>query len=218
MRNSKTIFGVILSSIILMTSCSSVKVSDTWKDVDAEELKGKNILVMNKSEDATVRERFEQDLARLLNSKNLTATESYKEYPNLNSTKEGTPEQIKELGNSIQENGYDVVVLSVLKDVEEYSTSVTSSTTYAVNTVPVYHRRGRRSFYRGFNTVYVNAGPYETVTTTNKKYILETLVYDLTKEEDEQLLSIVTTTIDNPETLSTTSKDFSKMITKELTK
>ena len=220
MKNSKTIFGVVLSTTFLITGCSSVKISDTWNDIDAEQLTGKNILVISKTEKPSIRKRFEKDLTQMLNCKNLKATESYKKFPDLNSIKEGTPKQLKEVGKSIKDSGYDIVVLSVLKDVEEYSTTSTSSTTYAINTYPVYYsRRGNhRSFYRGFNTVYVNGGPYETITTTNKKYILETMVYDLTKEEDEQLMSIVTTTIDNPETLSTTSKDFSKRITKELTK
>ena len=62
----------------------------------------------------------------------------------------------------------------------------------------------------------MNSDPIETVTTVNKKYILETVTYDLSLPEENQLVSVITTVVDNPESLNTTSKDFSKKLVKEL--
>ena len=220
MKNLKKNIGFSLLTILLLSSCSTVKISDTWKEVNPTELKEKNVLVVTQSKNFTIRERFESDLTNQLNQQGIQATESYKQYPNLKPVEQGSPEELEKVAQSIKTNGYDVVVMSVLRDIEEYTTTVTSGTTYSVQTLPAYYpRRGPyRSFYRGFNTVYVEGGPYETTTSNNKKYIVETMVYDLTKEEDEQLLSIITSTIENPESLGTTSKDFSKKVMKQLTK
>ncbi|MCL6272895.1 hypothetical protein M3P19_02690 [Muricauda sp. 2012CJ35-5] len=219
MRNYKTILGLLLLTGTVF-SCSTVKVSDTWKDIDASNIKSKDILVVSKSEDNTIRERFEKDMVTQLNSKGFNATESITKYPDLKPIKEGNVNELRKLGNSLLDQGYEVVVLTSLRDIEEYTTTVTSSSTYSVNTFPVhYHRRGyHRSFYRGFGTIYVDGGPSETITSNNKKYILETLVYDLTMPEDEQLLTIITSEVDNPETLGTTSNDFSKQMVKQLSK
>ncbi|WP_298539078.1 hypothetical protein [uncultured Aquimarina sp.] len=58
-----------------------------------------------------------------------------------------------------------------------------------------------------------------TVLTENvKKYTLETVVYDLTQPKEKQLLSVITTEIDDPQTLGMVSLDFSKKVVKELNK
>ncbi|MEM7380148.1 MAG: hypothetical protein AAF361_03000 [Bacteroidota bacterium] len=219
MRNLKTVLGTLLLTVTVF-SCSTVKVSDKWQDLDSADIKSKDILVVSKTDNPTVRERFEKDMVTELNGKGFNATESFTKFPDLKPVKEDNTEELKQLGNSLLDQGYEVVVLTVLRDVEEYTKTVTTGNSYTVNTFPVhYHRRGYyRSFYRGFGTIYVDGGPTETVTSENKRYILETLVYDLTKEEDQQLLTIITSEVDNPETLGTTSNDFSKQMVKELSK
>jgi len=219
MGNLKTGLGMVMLGITLF-SCSTVKVSDTWKDIDSTDVKNKNVLVISSAEKRSVRERFEKDLVDELNNKGYNATESFAKYPDLKPVEESDAAALKKLGNSLVTDGYEVVVLTVLRDIEEYTKTVTSSTSYTVNTFPVYHhRRGYyRSFYRGFGTIYGVGAPYETTTSTNKKYILETLVYDLTLPENEQLLTIITSEVDNPETLGTTSNDFSKQMVKAMGK
>ena len=213
MNNFKTFLGtiVLLSSLV---SCSTVKVADTWREVDTIKMQNKSILVVSKTENKTVRERFESDLASQFQDNGYQANESFNQFADLTPVKEGNIAELKKLGESVKAKGYDVVVLTVLRDIEEYTKTETTATTYTVQSYPVYyHRRGYyRSFYRGFGTIYVEGAPYETITSTNRKYILETYVYDLTLPEDNQLLSIVTSEVDNPETLGKTSKDFSKKL------
>ena len=219
MRNFRIGLGTLILGVTFL-SCSSVKVSDTWKELDTTDLKNKNILVVSKTKNNQIRERFEKDMASELNSKGFNATASFDKYPGLKPSADGNAQEMEQLGKTILEGGHEVVVLTSLRDVEEYTKTVTSGSSYAVNTYPTYHyRRGyHRSFYRGFSTIYVDGGPSETVTTNHKKYILETLVYDLTLPEDEQLLTIITSEVDNPETLGTTSNDFSKQMAKEISK
>ena len=100
MRNYKTILGLLLLTGTVF-SCSTVKVSDTWKDIDASNIKSKDILVVSKSEDNTIRERFEKDMVTQLNSKGFNATESITKYPDLKPIKEGNVNELRKLGNSL---------------------------------------------------------------------------------------------------------------------
>jgi hypothetical protein len=55
-----------------------------------------------------------------------------------------------------------------------------------------------------------------TTTSTSKLYIVETTVYDLEKEGENQLVAVVTSQIDNPESAGATAKDYVKKITQSL--
>lgn len=215
----KAILGILALGTVLF-GCSTVKVSDSWEGIDSADIKNKNVLVVHKSANTEVRKRFEKDMVDQLRDKGYDARESMMKYPDFDPMKEDNKAEKKKLGNFLVEDGYEIVVLTVLKDIEEYTRTVTSGTSYTMNTFPVYHpRRGyHRSFYRGIGTIHVDGTPYESTTSTHKKYILETLVYDLTMSENEQLVTIVTSEIDNPVSLGTTSDDFSKQMVKVMSK
>jgi hypothetical protein len=66
--------------------------------------------------------------------------------------------------------------------------------------------------------VYIDSGPTSSTSSKGKKYVLETVMYDLTMLDQNQLTSVITSVIDNPESIGTTSKDFSKKMVKELVK
>jgi hypothetical protein len=64
------------------------------------------------------------------------------------------------------------------------------------------------SYYGGFYSYYTHPYSYSTFgnyygsgssyTTTDRKYVLETLFYNLNNEEGDQLLAATTTEIENP--------------------
>ncbi|WP_299535710.1 hypothetical protein [Ulvibacterium sp.] len=219
MKNLKAILGILALGTVLF-GCSTVKVSDSWEGIDSADIKNKNVLVVHKSGNTEVRKRFEKDMVDQLRDKGYDARESMVKYPDFDPMKEGNKAEMKKLGNSLVKDGYEIVVLTLLKDIEEYTKTVTSGTTYTINTFPVYHpRRGyHRSFYIGIGNIQVDGAPYESTTSTHKKYILETLVYDLTMTENEQLITIITSEIDNPASLGTTSNDFAKQMVKAMSK
>lgn len=221
MKKFGKVFGT-LSIITLMLSCSStVKVSDSWKDVDMSSIKDKTVMVMNRTEDETVRKQFEIDMVEKLKEKEITSIESYKIISEMNLDEKPSKAELNEVKENLVNNGVDVVLVTVVKDVKEYTETTTSggSSGYYMGSSPIYYRRGyHRGFYRYYNTGYYVSEPTSFKTSTAKKYVLETLMYDLTLPEDNQLLSVVTTVVDNPETLGTTSKDFSNKVVKELIK
>ncbi|WP_412986653.1 hypothetical protein [Pontimicrobium sp. IMCC45349] len=218
MRKLKNIIGVLTFGVLMFSCSSVVEVTDSWKDVKTTSLKDKNIMVMSKTDNEVVRQQFEIDMVESLKEKDITSIESYKIFPIIKLDEELTNEELDNVKKELIENNIDVVMLTVIKDIEEYTkTTTTGSSGYYVSSSPVYYRRGfYRGFYRHYNTIYIDHEPTSTITEKGKKYVLETLVYDLTLPEDNQLLSVVTSVLDNPQTLGTTSQDLSKKIVKEL--
>ncbi len=210
--------GIIISLII---SCSSVKVTDFWKDANITKLKDQHIMVINKTSKNIVRTRFEKDLVSSLNNKGFNAVESLTMFPNIESEKKLNISEIDEIKNQILSKGIEAVIVTTLKEVEEFENVENIHSGYYINTSPsgiIYRGRYYRNFYRYYGTVYISSPTTTKITSSGKNYVLETVIYDLTKKENNQLLSVITTKIDNPETLGTTSKDFSKKIAKELSK
>ena len=210
----------ILTFVLVLFNCSTVQVANSWKDVKTSNIKDKNVLVISKTDNDVARIQFESDLVKILNANQIKATESFKIFPNISLTEELDESELKDIKENLKSDGIDVILLTVLKNVQDYTTTTTTGvSSYYINTYPLYYGRGyHRGFYRYYNTYYVNSEPITSVTSAGKKYILETITYDLTLPEHDQLLSVITTEIDNPETLGVTSKDFSKKVIKELIK
>ena len=68
------------------------------------------------------------------------------------------------------------------------------------------------------NMGYVGGGSSTAITTTEKEFVVETVLYDLSQPENDQLLAVVTSLVDNPKNLVTTSNDFAKAVVKQLFK
>ena len=60
--------------------------------------------------------------------------------------------------------------------------------------------------------------PSSSTTRISKSYILETLIYNLDESEGKQLVSVVTTQIIDPGSVTKTAKDYSKLVFNSLKK
>ncbi|PCI34818.1 MAG: hypothetical protein COB60_05675 [Flavobacteriaceae bacterium] len=217
----KTVFKIIgiVTVAIVMESCSSVKVTDSWKDIRTPEIKNKNILVVSKTGNETARVRFEKDMVDVLNDNGYKSVESFVKFPEIEQTNEIDYDRWDKLTDKLKHEGIEVVIMTVLRDTKQFTKTTTSSSVYSINTYPFYYGRGYyRGYYRHYGTMYSESYPITSVTTEGKIYVLETIVYDLTQPKDKRVLSVLTTRIDNPDTLGTTSEDFSKKIVKALKK
>ncbi|WP_109300948.1 hypothetical protein [Aquimarina sp. AU474] len=217
MKTTSKLVSLMLLTTILF-SCSAVKVTDSWKDVKTLDIKNKNIMVVSRSDNETLRTRFEKDLVNNLNDQGYQSVESFVVFPGSNPTDEVSEEEMHMIKEKIKKSGIEVAIVTSLKNCQEYTETTTTGVSYQVSTFPFYYRGYYRGFYRYYGTVYMQSDPITIITSKGKVYILETVVYDLTQPEDQQLLSVITTSIDNPETIGVTSKHFSKKITKELTR
>ncbi|WP_299429912.1 hypothetical protein [uncultured Maribacter sp.] len=208
MKNLKIIFGIGII-VSLLFGCSSVRITDSWRGSKTLNIKKKNILVVSKTEDRATQIRFEKDMVLNLNKNGLTSIESHIKFPNSDPTEKVEKNKEKEIIKNLRNNNIDIIIISHLVDSRKYKNTITTNE----NIYPFPYRY--RSFYDYANQFHQEQSTIEMEGTT---YILETLVYDITQQTQDQLISIITSEVDNPNNLSTTSNEFSKSIIKDLMK
>lgn len=209
--------------LAILASCSTVKVTDAWKDARIQTITSGKVLIVFKSKDNVARQRFEKDMAAQVKAKSagFTVLPSYVNFPDADPDEKHTPEQISQIRAKLKDMGITVVILTKVK-------SVKNSVVTNVSTDPGMYGYGgyggygyysgmyRTGYYHNMNMGYVGGMNSTAITSTEKEYVVETLLYDLKLPDSEQLLSVVTSSVDNPSSLVTTSDDFAKAVVKQL--
>ncbi|MDG1804959.1 hypothetical protein [Flavicella sp.] len=226
----KTIVKIssILLVLVSMVSCSTVKVSDAWKDSRIQNIDGGKVIIVFKSKDNVARQRFEKDMAAQFKAKGpeFEVLPSYVNFPDAAPDEKHTPEEVNQIREKLNEMGVDIAIVTTVKSVKE---SVVTNVTEDPSAYPYYGYGGyggygyysgryRTGYYHNMNMGYVGGGSSTAITSTEKEFVVETLLYDLSLPESEQLLAVVTSLVDNPKSLVTTSDDFAKAVVKQLFK
>lgn len=218
-----TSFSLVLMVLLMLTSaCSTIKILDTWKSEDIESVKSQNILVIARTSNKPDREAFEQGMVNELTKKGIKGTASYKIFSDLEPNKKLTPEEIESIKEKFRRKGFDAVILSIVKDVKEISETTVDGGYEAGASLSSYYDMS----YFGFYGYYASPGSYaafegvdveETRTTkTNKIYVLETSIHNLELPLKKQLLAVVTTKIDQPESIYALADEYARAVAKAL--
>ena len=85
---SKLKYLGLFTVVVLLSSCSTVKITDTWKDTNAMDLKEHKMIVVSVSDNDTSRMRFEKDMVQSLNTEGYRAVESFTKFPEISPSKE----------------------------------------------------------------------------------------------------------------------------------
>lgn len=215
--NLTTLFCIIFS--LLLLQCSSVKVMDRWTSENLDDFKNNNVLVIARTSNQQARIAFEQSIAKQLNSKGIKATESFKDLPNLNPDKQLTDEQKENLKAMLVNEGYNGVVLSVIKHQEQSTRTYQSGGYYAGATYPTYYGGFYGYYYNPYSySTFGTYVPSTTTTETVRTFILETVAYDLNQSEGKQLAAVVTTKIEDPQNVTKNAEEYAEKIIKSLEK
>lgn len=218
-------FVLLLFVITAFSSCSSVKVVDAWKSTNVEGFKDNNILVVARTHNLEVRKAFEQKITDKLLERGFNATPSYLKFPKLRPNVKLTEERKEEIKNLLQKEGFNGVVLSVLKDYKERTRTIgegayEASVNYGYTDWPTYVGYGFYTYYAhplSYSTEYVEVAAAE-VTLTSKLYVLETVAYDLDQPEKKQLVALINAAVENPETMKELADNYGDAIAKRLKK
>jgi hypothetical protein len=222
MKKSISLIAIV-SVIILLNACSSVTVLNSWKADNASTVKEKNLLVIARTDNNTARIAFENEIVNQLTAKGIKATASFTKYPKLNPDKKITDEKADMIKSMLKDAGFNGVVLTVIKETQELSKTVTEGGGYAGGTYYGYYPR----YYGGFYGYYYHPMSYSTLgnyveqtstTYTSKNYILETVVYNLDEPEEKQLVAVVTSKIEEPENAAKAAKQYVRAISKSFDK
>lgn len=207
--------------MLVLVSCSNIKVLASWKGENVNDIRDNKILVIARTNDNQARIAFESEIANKLKESGMNATTSFSVLPTKVKIGKGiTGEQKVAFRNFLSSEGYDGIVLSVIKDEEETTKTYSDGGYYAGATVPFYP-----GFYNGFYSYYYHPMAYTSFGTyveptsstyTYKTYVLETVAYDLNQEEAKQLVAVVTSKIENPQDISRNAEEYTKKIVKAL--
>jgi hypothetical protein len=209
--------------MVLFSSCSSVKVLNSWKGDNVESVKDNNMLVIARTDNISARIAFENEIVKDLKASGIKATASFEKFPNLNPDKKLTEADRERIETMIIESGFNGVVLTVIKEEQELTKTVTDGGYYAGSNYYGYYPR----YYGGFYGYYGNSMSYSTLgnyvepssqTYTATNYILETVIYNLDEPKEKQLVAVVTSKLEEPENAATTAKQYVKAISKSFDK
>ena len=197
---------IYILALILLSSCSAARVSDSWVNKDYTDYQPKKILIIGLTENLSGRTLFEDHLKTELNKRGINAVESYKvikpTFTNLKQTEEDIEAEINTLSN----DGYDAVLVSTVKGVDKkVSYSGDNFRTY------YYPRRFGRYFYLA-QDVYHTQGYYNRY----KIYHLEASLYNLNEDNDKSLVWVASYDIVDPREISTTVSKYVTAIVKSL--
>lgn len=220
----KTIYLCLsMVAILVMNSCSSVKVLNSWKADTISDVKDNNMLVIARTDNTSARVVFENEIVKELAARGIKATASFTKFPKLNPDQQISDEQKNEIIANLKSNGFNGVVLTVIKENQELTKTVNEGGYYAGGTYYGYYPR----YYNGFYGYYNNPMSYSTLgnyvpqtstTYTSHNYILESVIYNLDEPEDKQLVAVVTSKLEDPENPTSAAKDYVKAIAKSFDK
>lgn len=216
------LYTLLLSGIFLLSGCGSVKVVDAWKSPNVSDFKNNNILVIARTANNKARIAFEREITDLLIENGLNATASFSRFPKLKPDAEMTEERKNLIRFILESEGYDGIVLSVIKDVRERTITSYDAGSYFGgpwdNYYPSYFGGFYGYYYQPYVYSYTVSVGNEPVRYTSKTYYLETVAYNLKSPENAQLVAVVTSTLEDPKDAYKTAEKYAKEIVNALKK
>ncbi len=212
-------FLVIAIVGLFLTGCSGMKLANSYKSDDFETLRNKKMLVVARTPIENVRKTYELELVNKLKAKGINAVASHMAFPTLERIDNKTAERIADVVAMFRKEGFDILTLTSLKDVQEQEILRRAG---GYNSLPQYYSNKYISL-RGYYDD-VNAAPklppreQDPVTYVEKSttFVLEAVTYNLALEEEKRLLSVITAEVTNPDSGKGVRTAFAKIIAKEL--
>lgn len=202
------VMKLFYSIVILCTlvSCSSARIMDSWKSDVYTDYQPKKVLIVGITDNLTARKIFEQSLKEKLLKRNVLAVESSLVFEKDFMDSRQTQEQIDKEVNRFVAEGYDAVLISAVKGVDNqtsYSGKQFSSGYY-------WHHFGR--YYYLYQDVYFEPGYYNSY----KVYHIEASLYNIKTDNDKSLVWVASYDIVDPVNITSTVNDYAKAIVKSL--
>jgi len=198
----------IIIGLILITSCSSTRFVDSWKNNEVDSFQPEKMLVVGMTDNLTARKIFEQELKKELNLRDLNAFVSTNVFGKDFTGSKRSEDEIDDMIKKLAGEGFDAVVITAVKGVDDKERYTTG-----YYTIGYHWRRFGRYYYR-FQDVYYTPGYYENY----KVYHVETSIYNITTDENKSLVWVGSFKIVNPQRISSTVNDYVEKIIEQLEK
>ena len=199
---------ILLLSVVLLSSCSSIRVVDSWKNDEVLSFKPQKILVLGVTDNLTARKIFESKLAEEFERRNISASESTEVFDVSFTNSEKTNDEIDRMEGQLKDKGFDAVIISVVKGVDENRNY--SNGYYTVN----YNWRRFGRYYYRYQNIYYNPGYYNEF----KTYHVETSIYNVKEDDKKSLVWVGALDIVDPQNISDTVNEYVAKIVQQLEK
>jgi len=202
----KNVIGIM--GMVLLISCSSTRFVDSWKNKEIASFQPQKLLVIGMTDNLTARKIFEEELQTALSQRGMKAFESEDVLERSFTDSKKSEEEIDAMTNELSKEGFDAVILTAVKGIDEIQ-----SYDHGYYTIDYRWVRFGRYYYR-YQDVFYTPGYYDDY----KVYHIETSVYNINQEEDRSLVWVGSFDIVNPQTISATVKDYVSRIILQLEK
>ena len=169
---------ITLVLVLMALSCPSIKLTDSWKNPDYYIFNPKKVLVVGVTPNYEVRKAYEFHLITELNARKINALQSAVVFQKSFQDSKQTEKDIEAEINRLLLNGYDTVLVSLVKGID-------SKESYASDSPKTdYHLRKFIGYYLLYQDAYFDQDYYSRY----KVFNIETSVYNLKKESDKSLV------------------------------
>ena len=162
-----TYFLICFISILTFQSCSTVKVLDSWKSDNVSDLKNRNFLVVARSANDQTRLVFENEIIKQMESNGYRVTSSFAKFGNMNPNEKPSESNNGMIKKMLESEGFDGVVLTVLKDLKEETRLQKEGGYYAggnycinFDNAAIHHEAGVQRVLAIHKMDYLFSGPY----------------------------------------------------------
>jgi len=193
---------------LFFLSCSSIQVVDSWKNEDVLFFKPQKLLVVGITDNLTARMIFEEQLKNEFFKRNINAVVSTKVLDESFTNSERSEEEIQQMIEGLSEKGFDAVIISAVKGVDEKNTYYPGY--YTVN----YHWTRFGKYYYRYQDIYYNPAYYNAYSI----YRVETSIYNINEQSDKALVWVGALNIVDPQSIKNTVNEYVATIMKRLEK
>jgi len=202
----KIIIKIVL--IFCFVGCATIKLNESWKNPSLNDFNPKNILVVGVTPDFEARSNFEFQVTKALNDRNINAIQSAVVFEKLFQDATQTEAEMEAQVSKLLSVGYDTVLVSTVKGVEENELRSGASPKLDHNL---------QKFLGAFFTSqeeYFDQDHYKSY----KVFCVETHIYKLKKGSEKLLVWSGNYDIINPKDISKTIHLYVKALIKSLEK
>ncbi|REE82794.1 hypothetical protein BX611_0064 [Lutibacter oceani] len=197
---------IIIIVFLVLISCSTTRFVDSWRNPEITTFKPEKVLIIGMTDNLTARKIFEEDLKNAFVQRNINAIESNTVLDDTFTSSKKSEAEIDEMINEISKEGFDAVVITAVKGVDE-------KISYDDGYYTVGYRWSRfgRYYYR-YQDIYYTPRYYDTYNV----YHVETSIYNLNGAENKLLVWVGALDLVNPQKITSTVKDYVDSIIEQL--
>ena len=208
--NIKIIIGriCVLLWVFLILSCSSTKQIQSWKNPNFQVFKPKKILIVGVTPNHEARKAFEFQMMTEFNAREINALQSAVVFQSSFKSSEQTEKDIEIRVNKLLSNGYDSVLVSLVKAVDDHQSSPNSSSKSD------YYLKRSLVYYMAYQDDFV----YQDYLSNYQVFNIEASIYKLKKDSEITLVWRATFDLIDPKDTSKIIYSYTKKLVRALEK